>query len=386
VGELFDFDRNLGNSDLWTVAHKWREGFSNYDGFWSVVVLDEARRELHVICDYLAQKPMFMRPDAKAVASEPSALLAMGGPVYLDKVYLSAVMKWGYCPDPRKTPYLQIKRVLPGEHVVMGADGSWTSRSEDPIMSRPCTPHELKREIREAVRRRVEHSDVPVACLLSGGLDSSITYRLAREFGDVRPYYVCDDHGADIAQGHCIPNGVELANVRSVVGAKGPRVNVCHWNSVSDEDCLRYMQEPVDLGSLAPQVALSRIVAEDVCLTGDGADELFGGYSRAQRYDSQASDVAHELVCWHLQRLDRVMMRHRTEVRSPFLARAVVEMALGLPREQRTGKKILRDLFRDDLPEGIADQKKVPLRTPAVEQDREGRSVRLVQLFQEMHQ
>ena len=60
-------------------------------------------------------------------------------------------------------------------------------------------------------------------------------------------------------------------------------------------DQLDYMQEPIDLGSLVPQIALSRVIPEKVCLTGDGADEVFGGYGRALRYDSQASDVFHEV-------------------------------------------------------------------------------------------
>jgi asparagine synthetase B (glutamine-hydrolysing) len=118
-----------------------------------------------------------------------------------------------------------------------------------------------------------------------------------------------------------------------------------------------------------------------VCLTGDGADEFFGGYGRSQRYDSQASDVWHELVCWHLPRLDRVMMRNRIEVRSPFLARRVAGMALALPRRLRTDKAVLRDLFRNDLPPGVADVPKRPLRMANVEADREGWSLQLIEEF-----
>ena len=201
-------------------------------------------------------------------------------------------------------------------------------------------------------------SDVPVACLVSGGLDSAIVYRLAQRYGDVIPYHVEND---------------ETAWAQKVVGSRGARVVRDEWASL--DRALAYMQEPVDLGSLMGQHNVR------VALTGDGADEFFGGYGRAQRYDSQWSDVYHELVAWHLPRLDRVMMRNKIEVRSPFLSRTVAQIALGLPRELRTGKKILRDLFRDELGSELADQPKRPLRTQDVEKDREGWSRSLVAQF-----
>ena len=72
------------------------------------------------------------------------------------------------------------------------------------------------------------------------------------------------------------------------------------------------------------------------------------------------------------------MMRNRVEVRSPFLSRRVAEMALALARPERTGKKVLRDLFRGDLPEGVADRPKRALRTATIEVNREANSTMLV--------
>ena len=304
------------------------------------------------------------------MTSEPAAT-ASYGPTTPDEIYLSSVIKWGYCPETARTPYNEIKRTRPGEYLVMRMDGTVERRGLDLLTPRDDGIDNLGQEIADAVRRRVLAADVPVACLLSGGLDSSIVYTLARFYGgDITPYYVYDPKN---------PNDEEYDRVTRV--AKRRPVKLIPWTEVSVAKALKLMQEPLDLGSLIPQCALAAAVNEPVCLTGDGADELFGGYGRSQRYDSQSSDIFHELVGWHLPRLDRIMMAGTIEQRSPFLARRVVEMALGLPRKERTGKKILKDSFRDILPEGIADQPKIPLRTSAVEHDREGRSAMMVDMF-----
>jgi asparagine synthase (glutamine-hydrolysing) len=280
------------------------------------------------------------------------------------------VIKWGYCPETWRTPYVEVQKTMPGQHIIIERDGRILHKITDPLWRADRPFQELKGLVEAAVKRRVQSSDVPVAVLLSGGLDSAITYTLARRYGKVHAYHAQND---------------ELDNFHKVLG--NAQWNFIGLDGVSLETAADWMQEPIDLGSLIPQAALSRGIAgcgaERVCLTGDGADELFGGYGRAARYDSQASDVWHELVAWHLPRLDRVMMRNRIEVRSPFLARDVASFALSLPRVMRTGKSILRSLFRDDLPKGVADVPKKPLRTIRVELNREARSLDLVRMFKE---
>jgi len=372
VGEVLDFreDDPGRECDSELVADLWEEigphGMVGRDGFWHIVAYDHHLDLLHLQCDYLAQKPLYYRTDFGGCASEPAAC-ALLGPTPMDEIYLSAVTKWGYCPEPWRTPYLNVRRVMPGEHVVLGDVGFVCKDIIDPARPRPWS---LKTEIEAAVRRRVQSSDVPVACLLSGGLDSSITYTLSRRYGTVRPYYVNID-GDDEER-----KLVELVAQDTVQEVQ--------FRKTSTVDALGIMQEPIDLGSLLPQISLSAAVRETVCLTGDGADELFGGYRRAQEYDSQWSDVFHELVCWHLPRLDRVMMNNLIEVRSPFLARRVVEAALALPRDMRTGKKILRELFMDVLPEEIVYQKKKPLKVERTNVT--SYRVKLVNTFREMNQ
>lgn len=337
VGELLDFRERDPSAicDIDTVGDTWEQegphGFKTFDGFWSIAALDIMTGDIHLLVDYLCQKPLYYRTDLRVAASEPRAV-ALTGPTIPDEIYFAAVMKWGYCPETWRTPYKEIRKMLPGEYIIMKADGTTQHKIIDTLD--PLPPNDLKAEIELAVKRRVQSSDVPVSALVSGGLDSAIVYTLAKRYGYVHAYHVEND---------------EEENARKVTGGDHTLVDL---GTVHMAEALEIMQEPIDLGSLIPQVALSRRITERVCLTGDGADEFFGGYGRAMRYDSQASDVWHELVAWHLPRLDRVMMAQRIEVRSPFLARKVCQMALGLPYNERRGKSHLRHLFRNDLPTG----------------------------------
>ena len=371
VGEVFGFRRLRPDldCDLGLVVERWTEcgpgGFADLDGFWSVVAWDSRTGRLHCLVDYLSQKPLYVGRvrGGVVVSSEPRVFGECPDSPPLDRIYLSACVKWGYCPEVWRTPYEGVRRLLPGEYAVLSEDKVESLERVDVLTPRPG---DLVSLVESAVRDRVESSDVPVAVLVSGGLDSAIVYTLASRYGDVRTYHV--------------ENGEREAYRRVCRGGTVLTPDGCSIRRAVD-----YMQEPVDLGSLVPQVSLSDAMGstggERVCLTGDGADEMFGGYSRASRYDSQASDVFHELVGWHFPRLDRVMMRNQIEVRSPFLSRRVVEAALALPRGARIDKRVLRESFRSILPPGVADEPKRALRTSRVESDRESWSRILVEEF-----
>lgn len=385
VGELLDFrETNPGmECDAELVRDLWVDegpfGFLDRDGFWGIAAIHEATGTLHVFTDYLGQKPMYYRADYPSAASEIDALIPFG-PVTLDKIYLSAVIKWGYCPDVSRTPYCEIKHVLPGQHVVLRHDDAPDARILDQLEPLPFTnTRDVYDEIVAATERRVCSADVDVACLLSGGLDSSIVYTLADRYRTVLPYFTYHSDNLEGETPRDLNDAADMMRVRSIT----PRFRAIRYTDVTVQDALEIMQEPVDLGSLRPQVALSNAIPQYVCLTGDGADEMFGGYGRSQRYDSQYTDVFHELPAWHLPRLDRAMMRNKIEVRTPFLARRVARYALGLPHEMRKDKNLLRALFKGDLPAAIVNAPKEALRTPEIATDREYYSKVLVDLFVE---
>lgn len=332
-GELFDH----------IIRNKF-ELIHELDGFWTYAGVRQDKP--FYITDYLSQKPLYYRTDVEAAASELDVLKNFGE-VTPDKTYLSNVLKWGYDPSGR-TPWEEIRQLKPGHISYDGHEKNywdWSKVEEVP----------LRDALIESTRLRLG-GQRDVSILLSGGLDSSVIYGI-----------ISKELGRDVTAFH-VENGEE--QYAKMVTTDYISVKL---DKVDDTDAIRIHQCPVDLGSLKPQIAMARKLKEygfNAVMTGDGADELFGGYNRAKEYDSQYSDVFCELPYYHLPKLDRTMMDSTIEVRSPFLAPSVVKYALGLPWEERKGiKKAIMETFADLVPEAILNRAKHPLKTDAIRKD-----------------
>jgi asparagine synthase (glutamine-hydrolysing) len=156
----------------------------------------------------------------------------------------------------------------------------------------------------------------------------------------------------------------------------------------SEKNALIYAQwneSPIDLGSVIPQYHLFESIRKNtdyrIVISGDGSDELFGGYSRIHEYDSQKSDIFQELSFYHLPRLDKMSMAHTLELRSPFLNNDIIRFAMHLPLEWRTDKKILKDTFGPMLPDSVVNRKKEALKNPEIKEDKLAYRQKAVDLF-----
>lgn len=385
VGELF------GDAGGTMELYAWDQIFGSWnthylhelDGFWAAANVSPSGR-LRVLTDHLGIKPVYFWEEEMMVCSEitPMFQVARKTP-QMDEVYLANCIKFGYDYSGR-TPWKGVRQIRPGTCLVVDAPNSISDVLKEEVYwdwSRvPHDPETLLADlINDAVKNRVlglvddSLAGAPVL-LLSGGLDSSIIY------------YSC--------QNLDLLDHIHLMSFENGEGEFLPDDDIFYMKPVSDPESsslpLLAMQAPMDLGSLYPQFDMAKQLASHehrVILTGDGADELFGGYRRAGEYDSQASDVFCELPFYHLPRLDRIHMRFTQEVRSPYLAPAIVRRALSYPYEDRTQKQMLKNAAWDlGVPEAIIRRPKHPLKSPAVIEGGVTYRRKLVQDFRHIYQ
>jgi len=388
VGEIFNW-RLFGSeydSDIEMVSdlmeNRLREPpqsvFDQMDGSWSIVHVDKGRRSgqyAYVYTDHLAKKPLYVlkEPGTLAICSEILPLLLISEQLEWDHHNLSATAKWGYHPA-NTTPFKNISKLPPNSRSVINLEYGWLEKTQT-YLNWPGKPEQdLRSAIKLAVQNRLV-SDIPISMLMSGGLDSTIIYYLMR-----KELYL----PAEFTVFHIDNNEEEYLNY---IDFRGVTVKKLYLQPDILNPVLFSNQTPMDLGSMIPQFLLSKAIQKrgyNVAISGDGADELFGGYRRIAQYDSQYTDIFDELVYYHLPRLDRQMMAHTVEIRCPFLAPDVINNALNTPYELRMHKKILKDLFADLVPKPIIDRKKEPLKIKAIHRDKMEWRLSLITKFKKL--
>lgn len=368
VGEVFNLPGgNDALSALIQVTTSGPEKAKEFDGFFAMCYW--YRDRVFVQTDHLGIKPLYFDTETLTVASELKAIAQVRDDHELDREWYGNAIKWGYDPSGR-TPYKNVHRIPPGTWMSFDPKvGEPSLRCEKYWDIREDVPHGYSMEylILRSVHDRATLSDVPVATLCSGGLDSTIITMLAlQQRPDMKVFHVA--------------NGDDSAHFYRLAETFPQETTVVEVDIRKYEDSRFFGLEaavlaadvPCDLGSVLPQYALAQELKQhgvEVVLSGDGADELFGGYQRSKRYDSQFSDVFRELPHYHLPRLDAIVMSQTIELRCPFLAPTVVRKAFDIPWEQRQTKQALKKVAHNldcGVPEFIINREKLALKTQKV--------------------
>lgn len=287
-------------SDTEVLLHFYEEfgvaGLSRLNGMFAVAIDDPRTDSLVLFRDQLGVKPLcyaVTEAGALVFASEPEALLASGlVSREIDRSTLGAYLANGHSVGDR-TIYDAIRK-LPAGHALTFTRGSADlARYWDPLArarrwspNTPAPVDEIADLIRDAVDRNMI-ADVPVGAFLSGGIDSSIVTALMRpRTGQLHTYSVGFGERED-----------ELPAALRVAQRLGTRHTEIR---VTPADAARALDELIDIydepfadAAAIPTYLMAKRAREDVTvvLTGEGGDEVFGGYRRyiaEQAYRSYA--------------------------------------------------------------------------------------------------
>jgi asparagine synthase (glutamine-hydrolysing) len=254
------------------------------NGMFGLAIWDERTRTLTLARDRAGEKPLFVARSGHEVwfASEIPALLAMPGVSReLDREALDDYLTLGYVLEPR-TLFSAIRQIGAGTVAQFSAAGGSAVRYWDvgEVAERPVgaatAADELDRELSRAVASQMV-ADVPVGVCLSGGLDSSLLTALAmrgRADGKLLTFSIGFESASYDESGHA-------RHVASLIGTDHTEVMVgesdltAAFHTISDK-----VADVVADPAILPTFLLARAAREKVTvlLSGEGADELFGGY------------------------------------------------------------------------------------------------------------
>ena len=281
--------RTQGDTEvlLETLRLKGIGGLADLNGQFAFGYHDERSGELVLARDRMGILPLYYHQTTGflAFASEIKALLPVMRSPEIDEDAVEEYLTYGSVPPPR-TLFRGVCKLTPGTALHIGRDGLlrhevyWAlpSSAQGGLLEVPAALREVERKLRDAVALRLV-ADVPVGVCLSGGLDSSLIVALMRELrvdGEVQTF----------AAGFSDPRYDELPHARRVSEALGTR----HHEVMVSADDFRDFWETLTWHRDGPisqpaDVAIYKIAKQahaqvKVLLTGEGSDEIFGGYPK----------------------------------------------------------------------------------------------------------
>jgi asparagine synthase (glutamine-hydrolysing) len=222
----------------------------------------------------------------------------------------------------------------------------------------------IRSTLTEATRKRLM-SDVPIGVLLSGGLDSSLTSAIASRLLAEQGKKL---HSFSVGLNADAPDALAARKVADFLGTEHHEVHFTVEQGIEIVDKLIWHLETYDVTSIrasAPMYFLSKAISDlgiKVVLSGEGADEIFGGYlyfrnaPSAAEFQKETIERVQKLFTADLLRADKSTMAHGLEARVPFLDKDFLEVAMRVNPEEKQPKRydgkekyILRKAF--DTPE-----------------------------------
>lgn len=434
----------VGHSDTEVLLHaylEWKtDAFARLNGIFAFAIWEKRERRLTLCRDRLGVKPLFFAPIRNGLTFGSTIDTVLCHPEIepvIDEDGLRTLLLLGPARPPESGVFRQIKSLLPGHFAILTPENFtdhvyWQLEAHEHEDDLPTTIERTHTLICDAARRQLV-SDVPLACFLSGGLDSSILSMLAAkdyaarsetlhtwsvDYRDNDKYFTKSIFQPNSDDSY-IDQMVDFLGTHHHRVVLEPEALCAALLPATDARALPGMAD-VDSSLLLFCAAVKR-GGTTVCLSGECADELFGGYPWYHREEILFEDTfpwsrsvglrlglltpdavrnGEEFVRQHyrdtcdrapklssddkkaarmremfvlnldwfmatlLDRKDRMSMYSGLEVRVPFCDHRIVEYAYNMPWDFKSlegrEKGIVRRAFANELPKEIVYRKKSP--------------------------
>jgi asparagine synthase (glutamine-hydrolysing) len=428
-----------GDSEVILKAyHAWGENcVKRFKGMFAFAIWDCRSSELFLARDRFGIKPLYLNQDGLRLrfASSLPALLAGGGvDTRLDAVALHHHFTLHTVVPAPRTVLKGVSKLPPATTLRVKPDGSshqqlyWTLDATRPEqdLTEEAWLQACRERLDHSVERRLLAADVPVGVLLSGGLDSSLLVGLlADHVTDLRTFSIGFE---DMGQGTEKADEFEFSDqIAAHFKTRHKQYSIPNSEVLTRlPEAVQQMTEPMASYDVIAFYLLGERVAQDVkvVMSGQGADEVFGGYFWYPQMDAasgtplerfsqhyfdrdhaeylqmitppfQVGDVTSELVAAELakpqadefldevwrfdattllvddpvKRVDNMPMAWGLEVRTPFLDHELVELAAKMPpalKLKEGGKYPLKAMARGLIPDAVIDRPKGYFPVPAL--------------------
>ncbi len=431
--------KSTGDTEVILRAYiEWGEDcVEKLHGMFAFAIWDEKKQRILLARDRTGIKPLYYSQTSERLlfASNTQAIIHADDNIdtSIDATALHNLFSLhAVVPAPR-TIIKGIRKVKPAHYLLIDAQGKitekryWklTAKRPDTKMSKQDWVQAIHDELRRAVEKRVKIADVPVGVLLSGGIDSSLLVGLLAEAGQkgLKTFSVGfedapEEKGNEFEYSDAVAQMFETEHHQLMVPNDQvlPRLPEAFAN----------MSEPMFGQDAVAFYLLSEVVSKEVKVvqSGQGADEVFGGYfwyprmhhsvtPGIKRFSDEyfdrdhaeyletvdprfhtedvtselmqnlldeveadeyldrvlAVDVTTLIVDDPVKRVDNMTMAWGLEARVPFLDTQLIELAAAMPPEMKLpngGKHVLKELSRGFLPDSVVNRSKAYFPMPAL--------------------
>ena len=357
-------------------------------GIFAFALYDEERDEFLIARDPIGVIPLYIGYDSDGTVYVASELKALEGQCERFEPFLPGHYAYG-CSKFKNSRFKNSKSINSRFKIERYYTRDWFDY--DAVKNNPASADAIRDALKDSVKRQLM-SDVPYGVLLSGGLDSSVISAIAEKYSEHR----IEDNSQTRAYWprlHSFAVGLkgapDLAKAKLVADHIGTVHHEINYTIQEGLDAIRdviYFIETYDVTTVrasTPMYLLARVIKSmgiKMVLSGEGADEIFGGYlyfhkaPSAQAFHEETVRKLSKLHYYDCLRANKSLAAWGVEGRVPFLDKEFLDVAMRTnPEAKMCGplptspkgeeiftieKRIVREAFADMLPEEIAWRQK----------------------------